>query len=225
MPERPRRIWVTRTRPGAEATAARLDAMGFEPVVAPLLQARPISGAAIDLAGVQALAFTSGQAVSAFAALSQARGLPVFAVGAATADLARQAGFSDVTSADGDVLALAEQIAQVRPGRVLAPGAAETAADLPALLAARGVAAQALAVYETVSAPLAAPPADIAAVIVHSPKAARVLAALVSDAQAASLDACAISAAAAAPLALRPFRAVHVAPRPDEASLLALLRG
>ena len=223
MPQAARRVWVTRTHPGAEATAARLVGLGFEPVVAPLLAARPIMGALLDLAGVQAIAFTSGQAVSAFAALTAERGWPVFAVGAATAALARQAGFSTLTSADGDVAALAEVIAAARPGLVLAPGALETAADLPALLAARGIAARAVAVYETVRASLAAPPADVGAVLLHSPKAARALAAMIAEPAAAGLEAYAISPAAAQPLAGRPFRAVHVAAQPNEAALLALL--
>ena len=38
----PRLIWVTRTQPGAEATAGRLRAMGFDPLVAPLLEVRAL---------------------------------------------------------------------------------------------------------------------------------------------------------------------------------------
>jgi uroporphyrinogen-III synthase len=227
MTDRPRRVWITRTRPGAEATAERLAAMGFEPVVEPLLAVRPIRDASLDLAGVDALAFTSGQAVRAFAALRPERDLAVFAVGEATARLAREAGFASVTSADGDVRALAERIAAARPrpAKVLAPGARETAADLPALLAERGVQAKAVAVYETIETSIAAPPPTVDAVLVHSPRAAKALAALLSRAAAAGLDAFAISDAAAAPLRALPFNALRIAAHPDEASLLALLRG
>jgi uroporphyrinogen-III synthase len=38
---RPGVVWVTRARPGAEATASRLDALGIEAVVEPLLEVRP----------------------------------------------------------------------------------------------------------------------------------------------------------------------------------------
>ncbi|MDR3510526.1 MAG: uroporphyrinogen-III synthase [Caulobacteraceae bacterium] len=223
-----RRIWVTRTRPGAEATAARLAALGHEPVVQPLLEVRAIADAVIDLAGVDALAFTSGQAIRAFASLSSERRLAVFTVGEGTAALARAAGFADVSSADGDVRALAALIVgrQPRPSRVLAPGAREVAADLPALLAERGLAATALAVYETLEAASPAPPERIGAVLIHSPKAARALAArLAGWPQASKIDAFAISEAAAAPLRRAGLRSVTAAPRPSEDSLLALLKG
>ena len=35
-----RRVWVTRTQPQAAETARRLAALGFEPIVAPVLEAR-----------------------------------------------------------------------------------------------------------------------------------------------------------------------------------------
>src|SRR5437868_3236256 len=66
------RIWITRARPGAEATASRLRDAGFEPVIAPVLEARPIADAAVDLTGVDALAFTSAAGVAAFVALKGA---------------------------------------------------------------------------------------------------------------------------------------------------------
>ena len=59
----PLRIWVTRTQPGANATAARLTAMGHAPLVQPVLKARPIANAVLDLSSIDALAFTSGHAI------------------------------------------------------------------------------------------------------------------------------------------------------------------
>ena len=85
-----RRVWVTRAEPGASRTAARLGALGFEPVVAPLLTIRTLTPV-IDLSGVAALAFTSVNGVTAFAALNADRDKPVFAVGDATAEAAREA--------------------------------------------------------------------------------------------------------------------------------------
>jgi uroporphyrinogen-III synthase len=219
-----RRVWVTRTQPGADATARRLAAMGLTPVVAPVLAARPLSGVELQLDGVAALAFTSGHAVAAFAGLCPIRVLPAFTVGAATAERARAAGFADVRSADGDVRALADLIAAAAPGRMLAPGASEPAADLAALLADRGVQAIAAPVYET--APTEDPPPldALDTVLVHSPRAgALVAAAIAGKPQAAAIEAVAISAAAAAPLAGAGLKAVRIAERPNEAALLALL--
>ena len=61
------RIWVTRAEPGASATAGRLRALGLDPLVSPVLEVRPLE-AAIDTDGAAALAFTSANAVRAFAA-------------------------------------------------------------------------------------------------------------------------------------------------------------
>ncbi|PXA92809.1 uroporphyrinogen-III synthase, partial [Caulobacter sp. D5] len=96
------RVWITRARPGAEATAARLSALGFTPLIDPLLEVRDLPWTA-NLAGVGALAFTSRNGVAAFARISGERGLPVFAVGDATAEVAAEAGFTRIESAQGDV--------------------------------------------------------------------------------------------------------------------------
>jgi uroporphyrinogen-III synthase len=225
-PDQPRRIWITRTLPEAAATAERVAAMGLIPVIAPVLAVQAVSPEPLDLTGIDALAFTSRHAIDQFAQRCPVRDLAVFTVGDATAARAREHGFGDVRSADGDVRALAELVAAARPRRVLNPTAREPAADLCALLAARGVAAEAVVVYETVPAPIRAALSQFDAVLVHSARAARVLAAAIAgDPERAQLHACAISEAAAAPLRDLGLRAVSVAPRPSEAALLALLRG
>jgi uroporphyrinogen-III synthase len=220
-----RRIWITRAQPGAAATAARLEAMGFEPVIGPVLDVRPRAAVDVDLAGGDTLAFTSAAGVSAFAALTTARDLAVFAVGDATAEAARAAGFADVHSARGDAAALADIIAAVapKPARVLCPGAAAPAADLPRLLADRGVGATALVVYETREAPPEPPPDNLFAILIHSAKAARAVAQRLAGAEISDLTVLAISPSAAAPLAGFGFRRLAIAPRPDEAALMALL--
>jgi uroporphyrinogen-III synthase len=199
--------------------------MGFEPVVAPVLETRPRAGVEIEVEGVDALAFTSAAGVSAYAAVTPARDKPVFAVGDATAEVARSAGFAAVHSAGGDATALADLVAAAapRPACVLCPGAAEPAADLPRLLADRGVTARALVVYETGETPTAPPPADVFAVLIHSAKAAEVVARRLAGAEVSRLTVLAISAAAAAPLAGLIFRRTAVARQPNEAALLALL--
>jgi uroporphyrinogen-III synthase len=204
--------------------------MGFEPLVAPLLEVSPYPGGPIDLAGVGALAFTSANGVGAFAARSGERGLPVFAVGAATTAAAREAGFASVTSADGDVAALAAATAASAPfdGEVLHLGPAEPAGDLIGALGALGVPARALAVYETTArapdAETTARIASLAAVLLHSPKAARVLAEHLADHPAPALTALCLSEAVAAPLSASGLAAIRAALEPTEAALLALLR-
>ena len=92
-------VWITRARPGAETTAARVAALGFEAVVDPLLAVETLAFA-VDLSDVRALAFTSANGVEAFARGSSERGLPVFAVGRATARAAEAAGFDAVFVTD-----------------------------------------------------------------------------------------------------------------------------
>ncbi len=199
--------------------------MGIQPVVAPVLEICPLVGVALDLAGVEALAFTSQAAVAAFAAASPERSLPVFAVGAATAASAKEAGFKNVLAPPpkGDVRGLADLIAAAdpRPGMVLNPTALEPSADLAALLAVRGVAARSLGVYETVRSGLTAAPDAIDSVVVHSAKAAEAMAELVDPGRAACLTVYAISEVAAASLRRRSFGRILVAEHPNEASLLA----
>lgn len=223
-------VWITRARPGALATAARVLALGFEPAVAPLLVVRPLGEGAIDLAGVGAIAFTSVNAVAAFAARSPARALPVFAVGAASAAAAKDVGFAAVVSAEGDVNALAAQIAAraaTFTGQVLHPAAAEPAGDLAGALAAVGIETRTLAVYETVAARLSAKFRIMIprfhAVLVHSPKAARRLAAVLRRSAAPDLLICCLSPAAAAPMPHIDPRRLRVAAFPNEDALLNLI--
>ena len=216
-----RRVWVTRARPGADRTAGRVNALGFKPLVAPLLEIHPRLSAP-DLAGVQTLAFTSANGVAVFSALSGARDLPVLTVGDATAHAAREAGFATIRSADGDLAALAALIRAEASGlTILHPSAVEPAGDLSAAV---GDAARILSlpVYEARETGADAPEAWDA-VLIHSPRAGRALAASLSPEQARGRVAVAISAAAAAPVAALPFAEIRVAAAPAEDALLAAL--
>lgn len=227
---RPRVIWVTRARPGADATAARLRDLGLEAVVEPLLQVRPIDDAPIDLAGVSAIAFTSANAVAAFAERSPERALRVFAVGDATAAAARAQRFPNVLSARGDVQALAAALATRKrelPGLILYAAAAEPAQDLAAALEAVGLKVRQVTLYETValepSEALTARLPRIDAVLVHSAKAAKVLATVLKAHPAPQLAAYCLSGQIARSLGRAGLAAVVSAEAPNEAALLGLL--
>lgn len=196
--------------------------MGWEPVVQPLLAIRPLSPILPGLEGFDALAFTSRNGVSAFAALTSQRDLRAFAVGEATAQAAREAGFSDVQSADGAVDDLVALIAQqMQPGeRLLAPVARQPVADLAAQLTGR-VQVETLAVYEAVETGVGTSD-NVAAILIHSPRAAAALAAL--GAQAVDQRRIiAISAQAAAPLNGLPIADLRIANHPSDAAMLEAL--
>jgi uroporphyrinogen-III synthase len=108
------RVLVTRPQPASARTAAELKRLGHEPVLLPLMQAvqRPKVLASPPLPGTAAIAVTSAEAMRVLASLpNDARhpflALPLFAVGRATARAAREAGFQDVSVADGDGRSLA----------------------------------------------------------------------------------------------------------------------
>lgn len=224
-----RRIWITRAAPGAESTAKRVRDLGFEAIVAPVLKLRDLPGR-IDLAGVGALAFTSANAVRAFAARSSRRDLPVFAVGGATAGAAELAGFAEVVSADGDVAALARLIAGrvSAPGSVvLHPGAAEPAGDMTCVLEDAGIEVRAVTLYETVAAEVPAAILDglgaIEGMLVHSPKAGRRLAEILKFRSAPQLTAYCLSPEVCTPLESLDIGRVIAAPLPTEDALLSLM--
>jgi uroporphyrinogen-III synthase len=230
MPARRRRVWITRAQPGAEATATRVRALGHDAWVEPLLDIRALSGARIDMTGVGALAFTSANGVRAFADLSGEREIKVFAVGAATSQAARAAGFRAVLSADGDVSALAQGIAARRGeirGAVLHPGTSEPAGDLPGALAVHGVDVRSVALYESIAARIE--PARLAALVqadaalLHSPKAARELARVLKVHPSPGLRALGLSPAVIRPLARAGLAERTAPPMPLESALLNLI--
>jgi uroporphyrinogen-III synthase len=230
MAGRRQKIWITRAQPGADVTAERVRALGHEALVAPLLAVRTLDDVEVDLSGVAALAFTSANGVRAFAEKSGDRTLKVFAVGSATAQAARAAGFRSVLSADGDVDALAEGIGLRRSelkGVVLHPGAAEPAGDLAGALEKHGVEARRLILYETGPAPISDAAArsliqcDVA--LLHSPRAAQVLAKLLKVHPAPELRALGLSKAVIKPLYRTPMAAKVFPPFPLEAALLNLI--
>src|ERR1700741_2830119 len=100
------RVAITRAQPEADRTAERVRARGAEAIVAPLLTIMPC-GYDTNTEGAQAIVFTSSNGVRAFPDVRGARDRLVLTVGDATAEAAREAGFSNVRSADGDVIALA----------------------------------------------------------------------------------------------------------------------
>jgi uroporphyrinogen-III synthase len=222
-------VWITRAEPGASAIAARVRTLGFESLVAPLIEIRPLA-ADIELGGVAALAFTSAAGVAAFAALMASRELPVFAVGDSTARAAREAGFADVRSADGDVAALACRIVADRSGfdgAVLHAGATSPAGDLTGDLERAAITARYVAVYETALTP---PPGhvlarinSIDAVLVHSPSTGRRLAGLLAGAAAPNLSAYCLSPAVAATLEGLKIGRILTTALPNEDALLSLL--
>lgn len=231
------RALVTRAEPGASETAARLRAMGCEAILAPLLTIEAVP-ADTDIAGVQALLFTSANGVAAFARATLARNVPAYSVGDATGEAARAAGFADVRVAGGDVGALAQWVAATaRPeaGPLLHVAGADLAGDLKGALEARGFTVDRRVLYRAVSADALPPAAETALVtdpptidivLFHSARAAEAFNRCAKpEAHLDRITALCLSEAVAAAARVRDWRAVVAAQEPRETALLALIPG
>jgi uroporphyrinogen-III synthase len=228
---------ITRPEPGAAATAVRVAALGWQPVLAPalLLSSLPIAPAP----EARAVLVPSAAALPSLAE-SCPPGLPVLAVGEGTAAAARNAGFTDVIAAEGDALSLAA-LAGARldtAGPVLLASGQGYGDDLAADLAARGFAVirrDAYVATEATTLPEAARDAlaegRIRVALFFSPRSARSTLSLMREAglcgAATGIRALALSRRVAEALCGAPgnlsWGGLDVAPRPDQEALLALL--
>lgn len=148
------RVLVTRPEPGANETAARLQAVGHEAVVLPLTEIRPLPAkAAADAAAAAAVAITSANAVrhAPSALVAELAGKPCYVVGERTAEIARELGFHEARSAR-DVSALAKIVAaQLRPGGSIAYLCGRVRRpEFEAKLAESGIGAAVVETYDTV---------------------------------------------------------------------------
>ncbi len=99
-----RRVLVLRPEPGATATSKRARRYGLNPVAIPLFEIVPLAWDAPDPGGFDALLLTSANAVRCGGdGLQSLRGLPVHAVGEATAAAARDSGFDIASHGDSNV--------------------------------------------------------------------------------------------------------------------------
>lgn len=233
------RLLVTRPAEDAAPLADRLRGLGIEPVMAPLFTIEQVAGARPDLSGVQATVFTSANGVRAFAQATDERARPVFAVGAATAEAARKAGFARIESAGGDVNDLARLIAaRLDPGdgALYQASGREVAGDLAGTLEGAGFTLRREVLYraETVSrlppeAAQAMRVRTLDGVLLFSPRTGaafvRLACAAGLEATLAKMYAYCLSQAVGNEIAGVRWRGVRVADEPDLQSLLDLLGG
>ena len=206
------RVLILRPKPGASATAALVSRAGHEPVVVPLFEMVPVDWS-LPRGRFDAVAMTSANAARLGGdGLRAVRRLPLYAVGEATAEAARAAGFSNVQAGAGDADDLA---ALVPPGRILRLcGTERRALPLPHVTE--------LPVYTAVPTRVdaAALQGDVA--LVHAASAGHRLADLVPLSERARLAIVAISERAVAACGTG-WRSIAVATSPRDDAMLALL--
>lgn len=235
------RVLVTRPEKEGRATAARLAALGHEALLEPVttIVAAPVADLPPpgDVAALTATSLNAVEVLIGRGDLDPWRSLPFFAVGDRTARAAREAGFTDVRSAEGDRRDLARLLrAEVGPssGAVVWLVGRDRAGDLVADLAPDGLRVVPIEVYRaepvaalseaTVTA-LAAGSVDAA--LVFSPRSGVILLEKLADRgfRPGSLDFSvhAISEATARPFREAGWREVVVASSPDTDAILATL--
>jgi uroporphyrinogen-III synthase len=232
-------VAVLRPAAAAARTAARLEALGFEPLVAPLttiVSQPPPRLAERDFAGVLITSANAVAAVTSHPDLPALARLPLWAVGAHSAAAARRHGFADVRVAGGDAAALVALLGaegeRTRPYLWLA--GEDVAADLAALLAPAGIAVERRIVYRAAAAQaLPAPLAvalhagTVAAALHFSPRGAGLYVELARqaglEAAARAVKGLCLAERVAAPLRAAGAYDIAVAARPEETALLALL--
>jgi uroporphyrinogen III methyltransferase/synthase len=242
-----RRVLVTRTPEQAGALCRALEEAGAEPVPVPTIRIVHETPRLGDLAGYDAIVFTSGNAVHALAALARRAGqapgalkAAALCVGPATAEAAAAEGFAvtPLPGALGDAARLLAAIQSALPlagRRLLWPRAAAAGPELAHGLREAGARVDDAVVYRTEPAPFEATAlaAALAAGELHaltfaSPSAARSFAAgLGPEGMAAARRAvvAAIGEVTAEALRSLGLPADAVAERPEPAALVAALAG
>lgn len=216
-----RRVAILRPQPGNSATALRLRDAGLDPLSIPLFAVTPLDWALPDATAFDGLLLTSANAIRhGGSGLGGFSGLPVLAVGSATAEAARAAGFQVAHSGSTDVAELLRDA----PGftRLLwLAGRERTMIEHPAIAAA-------IPVYA--SDPIALPPAEAemlagCVALIHSARAGQQLASELARhaIPRGSLRIAAISRKAA--IAAGPgWDAVAIAAAPNDDALIAVAR-
>jgi uroporphyrinogen-III synthase len=228
-------VLITRPEPGASETAARVAALGLRPITAPVLEIRILSGRLPLAARLQAIVTASGNTIPAFPLTYHH--LPLLAVGEMTAARASAAGFTRVTSANGDaraLAALAGQTCDIKGAPLLLATGRNQGEALAADLRARGFRVIRRAVYTAVPVPAlpevaceALAGGNVTAALFFSAETARHCVLLLQRARLQeairTVDALAIGQPAAMALEALPWRRIRVAARPTQDAMLALL--
>ncbi len=217
------KLLIIRPQPGADATARLARLAGIEPVISPLFEIQPLAWLAKNAAHYDALMLTSANAVRhAGAALAALLPLPVYAVGEATANAARAAGFRVIFAGGTDANALLVQAAVNGDARLLwLSGEHQSRFDLPsgvtldsALVYNSAALAPAQAFIELLSSPIL--------VALHSVRAAQHFVAICAT---HGIDKNIISIAALSPAIAKSaadrWRDVLISDAPNDAALIA----
>ncbi|HEY8592252.1 MAG TPA: uroporphyrinogen-III synthase [Sphingomicrobium sp.] len=208
------RVLVLRPEPGASATVAKAREQGLDAAAVPLFEVEPIDWEAPEPSNFDGVLFTSANAVRHGGdKLKDYRGLQAYAVGQATADEARDAGFGIASVGNSGVARLLHSIdADLRLLHLCGEDRRDPEGAKQEITT--------VAVYR--SKPIEAPDlscANGAVALIHSPRAGARFAELITEKGQTSIAAISEAAAEAAGDG---WARVEAAPEPTDDALLAL---
>jgi uroporphyrinogen-III synthase len=231
-------VLLTRPLKESEAYAQELQGLGFETMIAPMLELAPQDFEMPEFQRYKALIFTSGNGVRFFAARTDRRDLRVFTVGDQTREAALEAGFTHVSSAGGAGADLVDLIArskldQTRP--LLHVRGYHTALPIHIMLQERGYRVDLCVVYKAETVPDFSPDClsalregKIAAIPFFSKRTAENFLHLIQkhglEQHLSSINALSIGARVLECVQSYPWRGTYVSDQPDKASMTQLLQ-
>jgi len=229
-----KRVLVLRAREDAERTSEKLRAMGFDPLLSPVLEI-VATGAAIPQGDYDATLATSAKGVEHVALDDALRAMPLHAVGARTERIAQELGWRvELVAGNAQALLPLLYARYNSPARFLYLAGRDRQADLENGLRAAGHEAVIVETYAARAASALSKEAcdallngDIVAVLHYSRRSAEIFLELAKDAASAeklrAIPHLALSNDVAAPLELALSISPLVAGKPDEEHLLKLL--
>lgn len=138
-----KRVLVTRPEPDNLDTCARLEALNLFTVAEPLMVRQNLDTGLPNPNGFGAMVLTSANALRALkerGELQKYIDLPVFSVGEKTAQAAKNAGFRNIQTANGDAASLIDLLKQQEfKNSLFYPSAKTISVDIAAALAPSGV--------------------------------------------------------------------------------------
>jgi uroporphyrinogen-III synthase len=182
------KLLITRPVEDAEPLAEKLEGLGHEAVIVPLLAILPRDGVVLPALMFQATCVSSANGLVAKADLTSLHHIPFFAIGPQSALEARRQGFDHVHDKGGNVEGLVRTMCKsLKPenGPVLYLSGAETTGDLEGKLKAQGFTVSRIVVYDASPCTVTELPTLIAGadgVLLYSPRTAKLWAAQVKAA-------------------------------------------
>lgn len=173
------KLLITRPEEDAAALTLRLEQLGHEVDVAPLISIVPRPKQVIPPDQFQLIVITSANALRTPNDFNTLKSIPLYAVGAQSLAQAQKLGFRKASAHGGDVHGLVRHIQKTLSpdnGPILYLSGAETSADLAGLLKTAGYQTTRLMCYDAVPQPLLMTAEELATfdgVLLYSPRTAK----------------------------------------------------